>query len=91
MRRPRKHLLRRSVASHLSEPALLDEVVHTLQKLHQREGLREGALLAKAWGITPELIDTTLGNAFSQAVVSTIYRERNQYRVVLEVDGGRCI
>jgi len=37
-------------------------------------------------GITVDLIDTTLGSAFSQAVVSTIYTERNQYRVVLEVD-----
>jgi multidrug efflux pump len=43
---------------------------------------------AARYGITPELIDTTLGNAFSQAVVSTIYRERNQYRVVLEVDAA---
>jgi multidrug efflux pump len=37
-------------------------------------------------GITPDIIDTTLGNAFGQAVVSTIYTERNQYRVVMEVD-----
>ena len=37
-------------------------------------------------GITPDLIDTTLGNAFGQSVVSTIYTERNQYRVVMEVD-----
>jgi multidrug efflux pump len=37
-------------------------------------------------GLTPDLIDTTLGNAFGQSVVSTIYTERNQYRVVMEVD-----
>jgi multidrug efflux pump len=37
-------------------------------------------------GITPDLIDTTLGNAFGQQIVSTIYTERNQYRVVMEVD-----
>jgi multidrug efflux pump len=41
---------------------------------------------AARFGITPDLIDTTLGNAFSQAVVSTIYTDRNQYRVVMEVD-----
>jgi multidrug efflux pump len=41
---------------------------------------------ASRYGITPDLIDATLGNAFSQAVVSTIYRERNQYRVVMEVE-----
>ncbi|HEX7052638.1 MAG TPA: multidrug efflux RND transporter permease subunit [Burkholderiales bacterium] len=37
-------------------------------------------------GVTPDIIDTTLGNAFGQQVVSTIYTERNQYRVVMEVD-----
>jgi multidrug efflux pump len=31
-------------------------------------------------------IDNALNNAFSQRQVSTIYTERNQYRVVLEVD-----
>ncbi|MGE0873529.1 MAG: multidrug efflux RND transporter permease subunit [Burkholderiales bacterium] len=36
-------------------------------------------------GVSADLIDATLGNAFSQAIVSTIYRERNQYRVVMEV------
>src|SRR5437867_2145840 len=41
---------------------------------------------ASRMGITPDLIDQTLGNAFGQQVVSTIYTERNQYRVVMEVD-----
>jgi multidrug efflux pump len=41
---------------------------------------------ASRLGITADMIDTTLGNAFSQAVVSTIYTEANQYRVVMEVD-----
>ena len=41
---------------------------------------------ASRLGITPDTIDQTLGNAFGQSVVSTIYTERNQYRVVMEVD-----
>jgi multidrug efflux pump len=41
---------------------------------------------ASRFGLTPDLIDQTLGNAFGQSVVSTIYTERNQYRVVMEVD-----
>jgi multidrug efflux pump len=36
--------------------------------------------------VTPDMIDTALGNAFGQSLVSTIYTERNQYRVVMEVD-----
>ncbi|MEO6270898.1 MAG: efflux RND transporter permease subunit, partial [Lautropia sp.] len=41
---------------------------------------------ASRLGITPDLIDTTLGNAFSQSVVSTIFEAQNQYRVVMEID-----
>jgi multidrug efflux pump len=41
---------------------------------------------AARYGVSTEMIDATLGNSFGQAVVSTIYRERNQYRVVMEVD-----
>ena len=33
-----------------------------------------------------EDIDSALNNAFSQRQVSTIYAQRNQYRVILEVD-----
>ena len=36
-------------------------------------------------GITTRQIDSTLNLAFGQAVVSTIYGELNQYRVVMEV------
>src|SRR4029077_11600323 len=39
---------------------------------------------AVCMGITPRLIDSTLNLAFGQAVVSTIYQDRNQYRVVME-------
>src|SRR5260221_5880511 len=37
-------------------------------------------------GLTPDLIDQTLGNAFGHHVVSTIYTERDHYTVVMEVD-----
>jgi multidrug efflux pump len=36
-------------------------------------------------GITPQLMDSTLYDAFGQAEVSTIYTELNQYYVVMEV------
>jgi multidrug efflux pump len=41
-------------------------------------------LTAARMGITPRTIDTALNLAFGQAVVSTIYQDRNQYRVVME-------
>jgi multidrug efflux pump len=36
-------------------------------------------------GVTPQLIDATLNDAFGQRQVSTIYNPLNQYRVVMEV------
>jgi multidrug efflux pump len=36
-------------------------------------------------GITPQLIDSTLYNAFGQSLVSTLYTPLNQYYVVMEV------
>ncbi|HXU41968.1 MAG TPA: efflux RND transporter permease subunit, partial [Burkholderiales bacterium] len=41
---------------------------------------------ASRMGVTTDMIDGTLGNAFGQQVVSNIYTDRNQYRVVMEVD-----
>ena len=39
---------------------------------------------AARMGITPRMIDTALNLAFGQSQVSTIYQDRNQYRVVME-------
>jgi multidrug efflux pump len=41
---------------------------------------------ASRLGLTQSLIDNTLYDAFGQRQVSTIYTERNQYRVIMEVD-----
>ena len=40
---------------------------------------------ASRLGITPQMIDDTLYNAFGQRQVSTIFTELNQYRVILAV------
>jgi multidrug efflux pump len=40
---------------------------------------------AERLGITPQMMDNTLYDAFGQAEVSTIYTELNQYYVVMEV------
>ena len=37
-------------------------------------------------GVTPAAIDNALYNAFGQRLVSTIFTQTNQYRVVLEVE-----
>ena len=40
---------------------------------------------ASRFGITPAAIDNALYTAFGQRLVSTIFTQTNQYRVVLEV------
>jgi multidrug efflux pump len=54
----------------------------------ERAGLETRATIdrdaAARFGIQPAEIDAALNNAFAQRLVSTMYRERNQYRVVLE-------
>ena len=55
----------------------------------QDQGLQTSLMIdrstASRLGITPQMIDDTLYDAFGQRVVSTIFTQLNQYRVVLEV------
>jgi HAE1 family hydrophobic/amphiphilic exporter-1 len=41
---------------------------------------------ASRYGILPQTIDNTLGDAFGQRIVSTMFEPLNQYHVVLEVE-----
>ncbi len=41
---------------------------------------------ASRFGITPATVDNALYDAFGQRIVSTIYTQDNQYRVILEAD-----
>jgi multidrug efflux pump len=43
-------------------------------------------IAASRLGIRIQDIDAALNNAFSQRQISTIYNQRNQYRVILEID-----
>jgi multidrug efflux pump len=43
---------------------------------------------AAQFGIKPATIDNALYNAFGQRLISTIYTQSNQYRVVLEADAS---
>jgi multidrug efflux pump len=58
----------------------------------QNEGLRASLDIDRATasrlGITPQMIDDTLYDAFGQRQVSTIFTQLNQYRVVLVVKPG---
>lgn len=76
-----------------------------LAKLRQVEGLTDiasdrdrGGLQASVevdrkaaarMGVTMQDVSAALNNAFAQRQVSTIYTQRNQYRVILEVGAGQ--
>jgi len=76
-------------------PRLLQKM-RTLRELRdvntdqQDKGLETKVLIdrdtASRLGITPQDIDNALYDAFGQRQVSTIYRQLNQYHVVMEVD-----
>jgi multidrug efflux pump len=41
---------------------------------------------ASRFGITPSTVDNALYDAFGQRIISTIFTESNQYRIILEAD-----
>jgi len=56
----------------------------------QNKGLQASLVIDRATaarlGITPQMIDDTLYDAFGQRQVSTMYTQLNQYHVVMEVE-----
>jgi multidrug efflux pump len=56
----------------------------------QQQGLTVNLVIDRAtasrFGITPATVDNALYDAFGQRIVSTIYTQSNQYRVILELD-----
>jgi len=67
------------------EPALTD-----VNSDQQNSGLQASLVYdretAARMGITPQMIDATLYDAFGQRQVSTMYSQLNQYHVVMEVE-----
>jgi multidrug efflux pump len=65
-------------------PILTD--VNTDQQNHGLEAtLAIDRITAARLGITPQMVDDTLYDAFGQRPVSTMYRQLNQYHVIMEV------
>jgi len=73
------------LVSALRELPELQDVSSDLQDQGLQVYLSIDRATASRLGITPQLIDDTLYDAFGQRQVSTIFTQLNQYRVVLEV------
>jgi multidrug efflux pump len=76
--------VQRFVSKLQAEPELRD-VASDQQNLGLQERLVIDRLTASRLGITPQLIDDTLYDAFGQRQIATMFTQLNQYRVVLEV------
>ncbi|SDV49133.1 MdtB/MuxB family multidrug efflux RND transporter permease subunit [Chitinasiproducens palmae] len=68
-----------------TQPALAD-VSSDLQQNGRSVYITIDRANAARFGITPATVDNALYDAFGQRIVSTIYTQSNQYRVILEVD-----
>lgn len=69
----------------LSALPAFSDVVSNLQNQGQIAYVELDRDAAARYGITASDVDTALYNAFGQRLVSTIFTQANQYRVVLEV------
>jgi multidrug efflux pump len=70
----------------LSQLPQLSDVASDLQQQGEAVNLVIDRPTASRFGITPATIDNALYDAFGQRIVSTIYTQSNQYRVILEID-----
>jgi len=66
-------------------PQLID-VASDLQERGLSAFLDIDRATASRFGITPATVDNALYDAFGQRIVSTIFTQSNQYRVILEAD-----
>ncbi|MFF7709174.1 efflux RND transporter permease subunit [Pseudomonas sp. NPDC007930] len=77
-------------------PALMEKLQQRPELTSVIDNLQDQGLIAYVdldrqaaarYGITAEDVDTALYNAFGQRLISTIFTQANQYRVVLQVPG----
>jgi multidrug efflux pump len=70
----------------LNQLPQLTEASSDLQQQGTAVNLVIDRATASRFGITPATLDNVLYDAFGQRIVSTIYTQSNQYRVILELD-----
>ncbi len=76
----------RKLVDRLSEVPSLRDVTSDLQTDGLAAYLTIDRTTAGRYGITPATIDNALYDAFGQRIVSTIFTQSSQYRVILEAD-----
>ncbi|NEU12977.1 MdtB/MuxB family multidrug efflux RND transporter permease subunit [Methylobacterium sp. BTF04] len=70
----------------LQRSPLLSDVASDLQASGLAAYVTIDRATAGRYGITPATVDNALYDAFGQRIISTIFTQSNQYRVILEAD-----
>ncbi|WP_434777132.1 MdtB/MuxB family multidrug efflux RND transporter permease subunit [Neisseria sp. Ec49-e6-T10] len=76
------------MVAYLSEQKQLQDVSSDLQNEGRQIYLNIDRTTASRYGISVSDIDNVLYSAFGQRLISTIFTQSNQYRVVLDVDAA---
>ncbi|MDR3409027.1 MAG: multidrug efflux RND transporter permease subunit [Methylovirgula sp.] len=82
-------LLRAWVPKLVAKLATLPEITNVASDLAQQGRALDITIdrqTASRFGVTPATVDNVLYDAFGQRIVSTIYTQSNQYRVILEAE-----
>jgi multidrug efflux pump len=74
------------VVEKLSQLPELADVASDLKQRALRLDLVIDRATAARFGITPATVDNALYDAFGQRIISTVYTQSNQYRVIMEAD-----
>jgi multidrug efflux pump len=70
----------------LQHTSILTDVATDLQQNGQSVYIEIDRATAARFGITPATVDNALYDAFGQRIISTIFTQSNQYRVILEAE-----
>jgi len=70
----------------LSERPELTDVASDMQQQGSAVDLVIDRATAGRFGITPATVDNALYDAFGQRIISTIYTQSNQYRVIMKIE-----
>jgi multidrug efflux pump len=74
------------LVARLQQVPSITDVASDLQQNGLAADITIDRATAARFGITPATVDSALYDAFGQRIVSTIFTQSNQYRVILEVD-----
>jgi multidrug efflux pump len=74
------------LTDHLSRQPQFEDVTHDMLDKGLAAYVQVDRDTAARFGITPATIDNALYDAFGQRIISTIFTQSNQYRVILEAD-----